>query len=108
MVMEKKTKSGNDNIVYFLAYLLLWLTGIIVYLTSGRSDKKAKFHAIQAIFLGVIGIIISVFFSILYVPLVSSLLNFLIWIYALYVGFQAYNGVEVDIPYITEYAKKAL
>jgi uncharacterized membrane protein len=107
-IMEKKTEAKKNNIVYFLAYFLLWLTGIIVYFTSGKTDKTAKLHAIQAIFIGAISIIISIFFGLLGLVIISNVLNFIILIYAWYVGFEAYNGVEVNIPYITDYAKKSV
>jgi len=49
-----------------------------------------------------------IFFGLLGLAIVSNVLNLIILIYAWYVGFQAYNGVEVNIPYITDYAKKSV
>jgi hypothetical protein len=42
------------------------------------------------------------------VPVLSALLGLLIWVYGLYIGFKAYNGVDVEIPIITDFVKKNL
>ncbi len=66
-----------------------------------------KLHSFQAIFLGIVAIIVAVLFDwIPVIGLLGSLLGLLIWLYGLYVGFEAYNGRDVVIPYITEYAKR--
>ena len=95
----KQTKAQTKSIVLFFAYLLTWLSGIIVYITAGQSDKRAKFHALQAIFLGVIAFIIG------FIPIIS-LLSILIWLYGLYIGWKAYDGQDVMIPVLGDYAKQ--
>ncbi|MGC8568013.1 MAG: hypothetical protein ACP5RP_02695 [Candidatus Micrarchaeia archaeon] len=91
---------------YFIAYLLLLITGIIVYFISGEKDRKAKFHALQAIMLGIAQIIVIVFLSTIYLAIIGKVLSLLIWIYGIYIGIEAYNGNEVVVPYITEFAKE--
>ncbi|MCK4521300.1 MAG: DUF4870 domain-containing protein [Nanoarchaeota archaeon] len=54
------TKKGAAAI----AYLLTWLTGLIVYLTADKDDKFTRFHGMQAILFGVSLIVLSVLFSI--------------------------------------------
>ena len=96
--------SGTGNIIYLFTYLLTWITGIIVYVTEGQRSERVKFHALQAIFLGVIAIIVYVIFS--PIPYLGSVLAFLLWLYGMYIGYQAYRGTDVSIPVIGDYARK--
>jgi uncharacterized membrane protein len=100
---SSKVSSDNKDIAYFLTYLLLWITGLIVYFTKAHDDKKAKFHAIQAILLGLISAIISIII-LPFLPVIW-ILSFLIWIYGLYIGYLAYNGKPANIPYISGFAQ---
>ena len=56
--------------------------------------------------LGVASIILALIFTLLLLPLISSILNTFIWLYGLYVGYQAYNGSNVSIPIISNYVWK--
>jgi uncharacterized membrane protein len=60
-----------------------------------------KFHAIQAILLGIAAFII----VLIPVPF-FYLIGFLVWIYGMYVGVVAYNGRDISMPVIGEYAEK--
>jgi uncharacterized membrane protein len=61
-------------------------------------DKKnrpfLKAHNAQALILGIITVITS-----------SFCVGILVWFYAIYLGFQAYNGKLVEIPVITNFCK---
>lgn len=137
--MAKQTKakgkaSENNNIMYLFAYFLTFISGIIVFLIS-PTDKRLKLHAIQAIILGVVIVIIAIIGDIIvgviiasslasyggYYPYayhpaafgaagliggVFSLIEFVIWLYGMYVGFQAYNGKDMTIPMVTDMATK--
>lgn len=84
---------------YIIIYLLEWLTGIIFFIISGN-DKRKKLHSIQAIILGIIATVI------VFIPLIGGLVSIIIWIYGLYIGYRASTGVDVNIPGITDFAKK--
>src|SRR5687767_7622219 len=45
--------SNNDNVLAAVSYILLWITGLIILLTSKPFEKYKRWHAIQAIGLGV-------------------------------------------------------
>lgn len=65
----------------------------------------------QAIFLGILMIIVSIVFTVIsfglfFIGTLGTLLNLFIWLYGLYVGFEAYNGNDITIPVITDYAKR--
>ena len=98
---SKKERPAND-FNYILVYLLEWLTGIIYFFARGNKDKRMKLHALQAIMLGVIGIVLSVFSFIDFV----WVLSLLVWLFGMYVGYEASTGKDVDIPVITDFCKR--
>ncbi|MGC8567021.1 MAG: DUF4870 domain-containing protein [Caldisphaera sp.] len=98
------TQKDKGNIVYIITYLLTWLTGIIIYVTEGQKDKRVKFHSLQAIFLGIIGTILDLI--LFFVPFLGPILLFLIWLYGMYIAYKAYNGVDMKVPALGDYAAR--
>ncbi len=98
------SNADTGNIIYLFTYLLAWITGIIVYVTEGQRSERIKFHALQAIFLGVIAMIVGIAFSPIHY--LGSVLVFLLWLYGMYIGYEAYRGTDVSIPVIGDYARK--
>ncbi|MEM0086953.1 MAG: hypothetical protein QW774_01655 [Candidatus Micrarchaeaceae archaeon] len=94
--MEREQK--NSNFTYILIYFFTWLTGIIFFFVS-KDDKRKKQHSIQAIVLEVIMIVIAL------IPYIG-LLDILIWLYGLYIGYRASINSDAAIPCITDFAKK--
>lgn len=109
---KPSAKSTSENRGWFIvAYFLSLVTGIVVLFLKGEEDKRLKLHAMQAIFLGILMIIVYVIFTVLsfglfFFGFLGGLLNLFIWLYGLYVGFEAYNGKDITIPVITDYATK--
>jgi uncharacterized membrane protein len=98
MVKEK------GDIMYIFTYLLSWLSGIIVFFTKGQSDKRMKFHSLQAIFLGIIAVVIDLI--LFFIPFLGPILAFLIWLYGMYIAVKAYEGEDIKVPVIADYAAK--
>ncbi len=96
-----KQKQKEDQILYIVAYVFTIISGAIIYLFFSEGNKRLKLHSEQAIILGIIILVIDAILFL--VPYIASLLGLLIWLYGLYVGFKAYNGVDVKIPYITDF-----
>ena len=101
--MANQTKNEKSHVFFIFAYVLIWLSGIIVYVTEGQKDRRLKFHSLQAIFLGVI---IFILFYIPFVRFLWILLGFLLWLYGMWVGVKAYSGEDIDVPVLGEYARK--
>lgn len=115
--MAPKSTSGNsssvksgDKVLFIIAYIIPLLTGILVLLMNGNKNKRLRFHAMQAIFLGIVFFIVDVvltfLFFIPFLGLITSVVLLLLWLYGLYVGFKAYDGTDVDIPVLADYAKR--
>jgi len=100
--------SNNNRIMYIFAYLLTWVSGIIVYILYADRDKNMKFHAVQAILLGLVITVISILSFFLFFPfsIIVNLFTFLLYIYGLYVGYKAYTGVNIMMPVIGDMAKQ--
>jgi len=109
---DNKSTSEDDRIWYIITYVVPLLTGILTLIVKGEHDKRLKLHAFQSIFLGIAIIIVAIVFNIFFfiglgfISILGSFINLLLWLYGLYVGFEAYNGKDLVIPTITEYAKK--
>jgi uncharacterized membrane protein len=91
----------DDRVLYIFAYLLMWISGLIMFLTVGQTNKRMKFHAVQSVLVGI------VVFVLIIIPLpLIPLIGILIWIYGLYVGFMAFEGRDLSMPGIGDYAEK--
>lgn len=96
--MATANKPKND-FTFIIIYVLGFITGIIFFLISGK-DVRKKRHSIQAIILGIIGFILG------YVPFIGGIIFLLVWLYGLWIGYQASIGTDTDIPYIAGFAKQ--
>jgi uncharacterized membrane protein len=100
-VPEKDTKKSGDGLIYVLIYFFTWLSGLIFYLIE-KDNKKVRFHAMQAILLGIVMVVCSFLFFLILPPLLAILL----WFYGLYVGYKESQGETIRIPYLAEFADK--
>ncbi len=106
------------NVASLLCYICTFITGII-FLIIEKDNKDVKFHAWQAIFLGVASIALQIVITILSLILgqISSVLGmiiglfgwviylgiFVIWIMAM---IKAYQGQRWLIPFIGNLAEQ--
>jgi uncharacterized membrane protein len=101
---QPQAQAQTQRIFLFLTYVLTLITGFIFYLIA-KDDKELRKHSLQAILLGVIQIIVAVVFAFIpFIGFLGGIINFLIWVYGLYVGYEAYSGREVRIPVISDFA----
>lgn len=102
--VAKAAAKGETDVktMSFVAYVLGWLTGLIVFLMA-KDNKELKFHGMQSILLNVATIIVGMVLSVVLIGIIVFPLG---WIYGLYIGWKAYNGEKVLVPYLGEYAEK--
>ncbi len=101
--MAKGASKSENGFWYFIVYIFEWLSGIIAYFTAGNQDKRMKFHAIQAILLGIIALIVSWVLGMISGWL-STVASLLIWLYCLYLGYNASEGKDIVAPVVGDYA----
>jgi uncharacterized protein len=87
--------TSDDKLWALLAYIFSPLIPIIILLMEDKKNRPfLKAHNMQALILGIITIVTS-----------SFCIGIVVWIYAIYCGFQAYQGKYVEIPGITGLVK---
>ena len=83
--------TDDDKLWAALAYVFAPLVPIIILLMPDKKDRPfIKAHNTQALVLGIITAVTSAF-----------CVGILVWFYALYCGYQAYQGNLVEIPIIS-------
>src|SRR5688572_30739523 len=68
-VPQGATGPESERALAAVAYILTWITGLIVLLTAKKDEKFKRWHAIQAIGLGIAVVILYVLLNIILVPL---------------------------------------
>lgn len=103
---KKKLASGLDqNLAAALAYVGIWITGLIFFLLE-KDNQYVRFHALQSL------ITFGVLSLITFIPFIGWVLSPLVWI----IGFilwlicivKAYQGQEFMVPFVGQYAKKTV
>lgn len=102
MAASKNQKHKRNLVLCIGTYFFTWISGIIVYLfVNKKEDEYLKFHGLQAILLGIV-ITVIFWLPIPFLPILSLIL----WIYGIYVGYEASEGKDIEMPIIGEFAKK--
>lgn len=87
--------TSDDKLWAALAYVFSPLVPVILMLMEDKKNRPyIKSHNAQALILGVIAVVTSGF-----------CVGIVVWIYALYLAYQAYQGQTVVIPVITDFCK---
>ncbi len=110
--MEKISSGLSQNMAGALTYLLGFVTGII-FLLMEKENRFVRFHAMQStVFSGAYFVISTV---LMWIPVVNVAwavialpLGLAIFIYWLYLMYQAYQGKQYKIPFFGEFAEKQL
>jgi uncharacterized membrane protein len=93
--------NDNDKLMAALAYLLSPLIPIIILVVDSMKVRPyQKYHAIQALGVGVIVVILSVILSI---TVVGCCLVVVLYIPIIYYTYVAYQGSYFEIPFITNF-----
>jgi len=104
-----RTSLGLDaNVVAALAYLLGWISGVILLLTE-RQNRFVRFHALQSAI--VFGTLSVAWFLFLSIPLLGWLISFLVippisavvWLVLM---FKAYQGERFKLPIVGDIAEQ--
>jgi uncharacterized membrane protein len=83
--------TSDDRLWAALAYVFSPLVPIIILLMPDKKDRPfIKAHNMQALVLGILTLVLS-----------AACIGILVWFYALYCAYQAYQGYLVEIPVIT-------
>lgn len=97
--------SNDDKLVALLAYVLTPLAPIVILLMEDKKSRPfIRAHNAQALIWGVLIWVVTIVST----PLAFCLgiPSLLLWGAGVYWGFKAYQGEQVNIPVVTDFAKK--
>lgn len=93
--------SGDDKLWAGLAYVFSPLIPIVLMLIEDKKNRPfIRAHNGQALVWGLLSLVIGTIST----PL-CGIPGLIMWIVAIYWGWQAYQGQEVTIPVITDFVK---
>ncbi|HEU4507385.1 MAG TPA: hypothetical protein VFR78_04035 [Pyrinomonadaceae bacterium] len=126
-VQTAKSSTGLDeNVAALLSYIMTWITGLVFFFIE-KSSRLVRFHAMQAILLGVTAIVLGfvlwfgwIIFAVVgamiadvlpaLVSLVFGLLFFVFWVGIMIAWImcliKAYQGQYFKLPIIGNFAEK--
>lgn len=107
--MEKTSIGLDENIAGLLSYVLVWVSGLVIYLLE-TENKFVRFHALQSVItfgtLMVAGIVLG------WIPVVGliigwaiSVLSFVLWIVLMV---KAYQGEKYKLPIVGDIVEKRI
>ncbi|MEK7165265.1 MAG: hypothetical protein AAB874_00460 [Patescibacteria group bacterium] len=106
---ETQSTQGNENMLGAVAYLLGFVTGIILLFVEKKS-KSVRFHAMQSTIL--FGGLFVVNLGLGFIPLLGWLAGFLLSLFGfvmwLLLMWKAFNGEMYKVPYVGALAEKQL
>ncbi|HLE48010.1 MAG TPA: DUF4870 domain-containing protein, partial [Candidatus Thermoplasmatota archaeon] len=113
------TANPSETTMACVAYILTWVTGLIVLLTAQKTEKFKRWHAIQAIGLGIAFTVLSLLLQLVLAPLVftsgsmvllGSMLSLAVFVGTLILvilcAVKAYQGGFLRLPVIADIADK--
>ena len=98
--------TDDDKLWALLSWIFAPLVPIIVLLLEDKKGRSfIRYNAMQGLVAGVVAVVLSGILGTV-IPCIGFLIWPVIWIYLIYLGIQAYNGKWVEVPVITDFAKK--
>ena len=99
--MNTMGTSDDDKLWAILAYVFSPLVPIIIFLMEGKKNRPfLNAHNVQALVWGLPSLIVGAV-----TPFLCGIPGLLMWLVAIYWGWQAYQGQQVTIPVITDLVK---
>ena len=95
--------TSDDKLWALLAYLPFvgWIIAIIALLMEDKNSRPfIKLHSIQALILAVINGVIAGILSVVIIGICTGIAGA---IYMLYIGYKAYQGETVKVPFVTDF-----
>lgn len=96
-------QSDTNRLLAALGYPFFIIALIMILTDPGKKDPFVRYHAYQAIFLGVAYLL---GFVIFWIPFIGWLLWIAMFAYIIYCGVQTYQGKYFQVPVLYNMAKK--
>lgn len=96
---------SNSRVLAAVAYVLTWITGLIIFFVA-KNDKYARWHAVQAIGLGIFAFVVSLILRILPLGILSNVWWILVIVAVIILAVKAYQGEKFRLPLLADWADK--
>lgn len=108
----------SERTLAAVAYLLTWVTGLIILLLAKKEDRYTRWNAIQAIGLGIVATVVSIVLNLVGLGggfgfgmmmgggILGSIWGLLILIAVIVCAVKAYQGEPFRIPLVVDFADK--
>lgn len=99
-------QADQNRLLAALAYPI-WIIALIIVFTDMKKDAFMRHHGWTALFWGVAWLVIYIGLSILpFLWMIGWVVRLIWFVGSIYYALQAYNGKEVTIPVVSDFAKK--
>ena len=97
----------DDDKLWALLSLALPIVALVALLMEDKKNRPfIKHAAVNSLVVAVGAAIVSTVLGLIpVVNCVAFLASVGVWVYMIYLGFQAYGGAWVEIPWVTDFAK---
>lgn len=97
----------NSKTLAAVAYILTFVTGLIIYFVAPKDDRYARWHAIQAIGVGVAALVVSIVLNFLpFMGMLSMLWSLAVLVAVIILAVKAYQGNSIRLPVVADMADK--
>ena len=94
--------NDQDKLMAALSYPIGIVALVILLVEDMKNRPFQKYHAVQALAVNVIIVVSAI---VLGWTVILACVPFLIWFVTLYWAYQAYQGIWIEIPVITDFIK---
>ena len=97
--------TSDDKLWALLAYLPFvgWIIAIVALLMEDKKSRPfIKFHSVQALALAIINGVVAGILAAVIIGVCTGIAGA---IYMLYIGYKAYQGETVKVPFVTDFIK---
>ncbi len=94
--------NDQDKLMAAIAYPIGLVALIILLVEDMKNRPFQKYHAVQALAVNVVIVILSILLG---WTVVLLCLPFLLWLVSLYWAYKAYQGEWVEVPVLTNFVK---
>lgn len=96
--------TSDDRLWAALGYPIPLVALIVLFLEDKKSRPYIKFHAVQSLAANVLFYVVITILSVVTLGF-GGLCAPLLWLVFLYWGYQAYQGQDIRIPFVTDFIR---
>lgn len=115
------TMTEDQKALAAVAYILTWITGLIIFFVAKKEQRYARWHAVQAIGLGIVAFAVGIVFNMLstmlafgsgglaiaaFLGLLSFAFSIAVIVLIILCAVKAYQGTPMRLPVLADFADK--